>query len=292
MAIADDLALSQASLQDYVECPYRFRLRYLDRLEWPAVEAEPADRNERLRRDGAEFHRMVHQYLLGVPVERLRALAEHRAEGAGDGHGLADWWGSFCEHRPADLPGERYPEVTLAAEVAGRRLAAKYDLVVVQDGGVAVILDWKTAGRRPRDETVEGRLQTRVYPCLLALAGGALNGGMPLAPERIEMRYWYAAFPNEPTVITYDRDRFEADRTYLTGLLQEISDRPADGFERTEDRERCRPCTYRSLCGRGRKAPAESDLDDDAAADLSLSIDDGDEAIGLDHTEEVDEVSF
>ena len=288
MAIADDRALSQASLQDYVECPYRFRLRYLDRLEWPAVEAEPAGRYERLRRDGAEFHRMVHQYLLGVPAERLRSLAEHRSE-PGGGEGLAEWWRSFCEHRPADLPGEHYPEVTLAAEVAGRRLAAKYDLIVVQEGG-AVILDWKTAGRRPRDMTVEGRLQTRVYPYLLALAGGVLNGGVPIAPERIVMSYWYAAFPTDPTVIPYDRVRFEADRAYLTGLLQEISERPPDGFERTEDRDRCKLCTYRSLCGRG-EAAGEMDPEADAEQDFSLPVDAGDEALGFDYAE-VGEVSF
>ena len=288
MAIADDRALSQASLQDYVECPYRFRLRYLDRLEWPAVEAEPAGCYERLRRDGAEFHRMVHQYLLGVPAERLRSLAEHRSE-PGGGEGLAEWWRSFCEHRPADLPGEHYPEVTLAAEVAGRRLAAKYDLIVVQEGG-AVILDWKTAGRRPRDMTVEGRLQTRVYPYLLALAGGVLNGGVPIAPERIVMSYWYAAFPNEPTVIPYDRVRFDADRAYLTGLLQEISERPPDGFERTDDRDRCKLCTYRSLCGRG-EAAGEMDPEADAEQDFSLPVDAGDEALGFDYAE-VGEVSF
>ena len=289
MAIPDDLTLSQASLQDYVECRYRFRLRYLDRLEWPAVEAEPAGRNERRRRDGAEFHRMVHQYLLGVPADRLRALAEHRSE-PGDEDGLADWWRAFLEHRPADLPGEHFPEVTLAAEVAGRRLAAKYDLVVVEEGRRAVILDWKTAGRRPQDATVEGRLQTRVYPYLLALAGGVLNDGTPLSPERIEMRYWYAALPNEPTVIRYDRDRFEADGAYLAGLLGEISARPPDGFERTEDLQHCRLCTYRSLCGRG-TAAGHGDLDEDAEQDFALSIDDGDEAIGLDYAE-VGEVSF
>ena len=287
MAIADDLILSQASLQDYVECPRRFQLRYLDRLEWPAVQAEPASRYELLGREGAEFHRMAHQYLLGVPAERLRSLAEHRSEHGGDG--LADWWRSFCEHRPADLPGERYPEVTLAAEVAGRRLAAKYDLIVVAEGG-AVILDWKTAGRRPRDATVEGRLQTRVYPYLLALAGAVLNGGTPLPPERIEMCYWYAAFPNEPTVIPYDRDRFDADGAYLTGLLKEISGLPPDGFERTEDRDRCRLCTYRSLCDRGATA-GSADPEEDMEEDVARSIDDGGEAVALDYAE-VGEVSF
>lgn len=287
MAIADDLTLSQASLQDYVECPYRFRLRYLDRLEWPAVEAEPAGRYERLRRDGAVFHRMIHQYLLGVPADRLRSLAEHRSRSSG-GDGLAAWWRSFCEHGPADLPGERYPEVTLAAEVAGWRLAAKYDLIVVEEGRGAVILDWKTAGRRPPAATVEGRLQTRVYPCLLALAGGVLNGGTPLEPERIEMRYWYAAFPDEPTVISYDRNRFDADGAYLTGLLNEISGLPPDDFERTEDRERCKRCTYRSLCGRG--DAGQFDLED-VEQDFTLSIDDGEEAFGFDYAD-VGEVSF
>ena len=288
MMTADDLTLSQASLQDYVDCPYRFRLRHLDRLEWPAVEAEPAGRNERLRRDGAEFHRMVHQYLLGVPAERLRALAEHRSDPDG-GDGLFDWWRSFCEHRPADLPGDLYPEVTLAAEVAGRRLVAKYDLIVVEQGG-AVILDWKTAGRRPQDTTVDGRLQTRVYPYLLALAGGALNGGTSIAPERIEMHYWYAAFPNEPTVIPYDRDRFNVDGAYLAGLLQGISGRPPEGFERTEDLQHCRLCTYRSLCGRG-KAADHGDLEEDTSANFVPLIEDDDEEMALDYTE-VGEVSF
>lgn len=286
MATADDLTLSQASLQDYVECRRRFRLRYLDRLAWPAVEAEPAGRHERRLRAGAEFHRMVHQYLLGVPAERLRELAEHRS-GADAGDELAGWWRAFGDDRPADLPGERFPEVTLAAEVAGRRLAAKYDLIVVQAvqaGSRAVILDWKTAERRPSDEVVERRMQTRVYPYLLARAGAVLNGGQPLAPDRIEMRYWFAAHPRRPAVIRYDRDRFDADGELLAGLLRDLSALPPDRFDRTEDRERCRLCTYRSLCDRG-AAAGRGAVDEDAEPDFSLSVDDEDDTIGLDFAE-------
>ncbi len=283
MATADDLTLSQASLQDYVECRYRFRLRYLDRLAWPAVEAEPAGRNERRLRDGAEFHRMVHQYVLGVPAERLRELAEHRT-GAGGGGEPAGWWRAFCEDRPADLPGERFPEVTLAAEVAGRRLSAKYDLIVVQDGSRAVILDWKTAERRPSEATVEQRLQTRVYPYLLARAGAVLNGGQALAPDRIEMRYWFAAHPHQPAVIRYDRDRFDADGERIAGLVREIAELPLDRFDRTEHRERCRLCTYRSLCDRGADA-AHGEVEEDMEQDSWLSIDDGDDAAAFDYAE-------
>jgi len=291
MATADDLTLSQASLQHYVECRYRFRLRYLDRLAWPSVEAEPAGRHERRLRAGAEFHRMAHQYLLGVPAERLRELAEHRS-GAGDE--LPGWWRAFGEDRPADLPGERFPEVTLAAEVADWRLEATYDLIVVQEGSQAgnraVILDWKTGERRPSDEVVARRMQTRVYPYLLARAGAVLNGGQPLAPDRIEMRYWFAAHPHRPAVIRYDRDRFDADGELIADLLREISALPLDRFDRTEDRERCRLCTYRSLCDRG-AAAGHGDVEDDAEPDFSLSVDDEDDTIGLDFAE-ADEVSF
>ena len=37
-----DFHFSQGSLQDYVDCPRRFQLRYMMKLAWPAVEAEPA----------------------------------------------------------------------------------------------------------------------------------------------------------------------------------------------------------------------------------------------------------
>lgn len=296
MVIPDDLTLSQASLQDYVECSYRFRLRYLERLEWPAVEAEPAGLNENRRRAGAEFHRMVHQYLLGVPAERLRELAEYRSQ-LGDDDDLTDWWNAFCEHRPAELPGERYPEVMLAAPVAGHRIAAKFDLVVVEQGRRAVILDWKTASRRPSAAKVERRLQTRVYQYLLALAGSVLNGGEPLVPEQIEMRYWFASFPTQMTVVRYDSERFDADAELVAGLLREISDRPIDDFERTEDRRQCQLCTYRSLCSReggaGNGHPDESWIEEDQAQAVAVlsSLEEGDDTIEIEYGA-VEEVPF
>lgn len=291
MVIANDLTLSQASLQDYADCRYRFALRYLDRLEWPAVEAEPADLNESRQREGAEFHRMIHQYLLGVPADRLRKVAEQRV-GLRERDSIVDWWRAFCEHRPADLPGEIYPEVTLAASVEGHRLAAKFDLIVVEEGGRAVIMDWKTAARRSSETTVERRLQTHVYPYLLALVGGVLNGGEPLDPEKIEMRYWFASFPDQTAVVRYDRDRFVADGELIAGLIREISERPLEDFARTEDLRHCRLCTYRSLCGRGEAAEHDEMEEDQRQVVTAMqAMEEGDDTIELDYAA-VDEVPF
>ncbi len=69
-------SFSQSSLQDYVDCPRRFQLRYIEHLAWPAIETEPLLENERRLREGQQlFHRMVQQHLIGLPVEKLTRMA-------------------------------------------------------------------------------------------------------------------------------------------------------------------------------------------------------------------------
>jgi len=53
---------TQASLQDYADCPRRFQLRYVERVAWPALEADSALENERHMQQGIAFHRLAHQH--------------------------------------------------------------------------------------------------------------------------------------------------------------------------------------------------------------------------------------
>ncbi len=71
MTLPDDFKFSQNNLQDYVECARRFELRHIERLKWPAVEAEPIAERERYMQQGADFHRMIQQHILGIPVDVL-----------------------------------------------------------------------------------------------------------------------------------------------------------------------------------------------------------------------------
>lgn len=66
---------SQSSLQDYLDCPRRFELRYLRQLQWPAVESEPVLENECRQPEGQLFHRLGQQHLPGIPLEKLTSLA-------------------------------------------------------------------------------------------------------------------------------------------------------------------------------------------------------------------------
>jgi len=235
---------SQSSLQDYVDCPRRFQLRYLDQLHWPAVESAPVLENERRQIEGQMFHRMVQQYLIGLPAEKLTPLASTE--------NLHRWWDNFLTRGPKLTGYDLFPELTLTAPTGKDRLTAKYDLVAVKPGAQALIFDWKTYHKRPEETWMAERLQTLVYPALLIKAGRHLNGGDLFQPEQVEMIYWYADFPDQVTKIKTSQVSYTRAWSKLEQLIKEIGARQS--FPLTEDERRCAFCVYRSYCERGGKA--------------------------------------
>ncbi len=240
---------SQSSLQDYADCRRRFQLRYLKRVAWPAIQAEPARENERHIRRGERFHHLIQQYLVGIPEERLARMAA-----ADPDENLRDWWEHFIEAIPPTLTGTRHVEVTLSAPLGDYRLVAKYDLVLVQPGGQVVIYDWKASTHRPRREWLSERLQTRVYPYLLLVAGASLNGGQPFEPEDVRMTYWFADPGMPPKTFAYSQARWEEDGLFLRAVVNELANLSPQDFTMAASESPCRYCVYRSLCNRGTQA--------------------------------------
>jgi hypothetical protein len=267
MALPHDFQFSQASLQDYVDCPRRFYLRYVRRLSWPAIVAEPALEHERHLQQGVDFHHLIYQHQSGIPAERLSEVFT-------DPH-LRRWWLNYLEKGPGDLPQAHYPELVLSAPIGRHRLVAKYDLLAVEPGGPAVILDWKTYRRRRGRQWLAERLQTRVYPYLLVCGGTHLNGNRPLLPEQAEMVYWFASFPEEPEVFEYGPGEYADDADYLGSLVEEIEHLPEGEFQLTADGRHCDFCPYRSLCQRGVKAgdAGEATEDWDVEEEFEISLD-------------------
>ena len=257
--------LSQSSLQDYVDCARRFQLRYLDRLSYPAVEAEPALENEKHQQEGEYFHRLVQQHLIGIPLEQVTKLANTA--------NLQRWWENFQLFSQSSLTGltRQLPEITLSAPLGNYRLLAKYDLIAIKNGK-AIIYDWKTYRKRPRNEWLAARLQTRVYRALLVNAGAHLNNGQPFEPEQIEMIYWFADFPNEPALFEYTSAQYKRDWDTLTKLADEIASAPS--YPLTDDRQKCAYCSYRSYCERGIRAgemdQAETEMEAEDLFDVNF----------------------
>ena len=245
--------LSQSSLQDYVDCARRFQLRYIEHLSYPAVESEPALENEKHQQEGEYFHRLVQQYLIGIPSEQIAKLANTV--------NLQRWWENFLNSQNLtdfkDLSG-LYPETTLSAPLGNYRLVAKYDLIAIKNGK-ATIYDWKTYRKHPRNEWLSARMQTRVYRALLIHAGTHLNNGKPFGLEQIEMIYWFADFPNDPARFTYTSAQYKRDWDMLVKLADEINN--ASSYPLTDNRTKCSYCPYRSYCDRGIRAGDAGDAE-------------------------------
>jgi len=266
--------LSQSSLQDYVDCARRFQLRYLDRLSYPAVESEPALENEKHQQEGEYFHRLVQQHLIGIPSEQISKLA--------NSENLQRWWDNYLaspDLRVLKELGGLYPEATLSAPLGKFRLLAKYDLIAFENGK-AIIYDWKTYRKRPRNEWLSARMQTRVYRALLVHAGAHWNNGTPFEPEQVEMTYWFADFPTEPARFAYTSAQYKRDWDMLVKLADEIhpalrqAQDPASSYPLTDDRQKCAYCPYRSYCQRGIRAgdvdQAEAEMEAEELFDVNF----------------------
>lgn len=264
MNLPDDFAFTQGSLQDAADCPRRFELRYIKRLRYPAVEAAPALQFERRTRQGARFHKLVQQHLLGLPAETL-------ARSLHDDPELAAWWDTFRRTGLAGLPQQRQAEITLQTHLAGRRLTAKYDLLALDAGGEAVIVDWKTWCRVPAQSYLESRLQTVLYRYVLAKAGAHLYGG-PIPPEKIRMVYCFVAQGGERLSFDYSAEQLREDESRVRALIERVDG--AQQFPLTDNESLCRFCTYRSLCERGAAGPLDLlDEDDELEEDFVLDFD-------------------
>jgi len=292
--IPDGFVFSQSSLQDYVDCPRRFRLRYLDHCRWPAPETADALEFEQVLKQGHAFHRLMRQLHSGVAASALEPAANAEPQ-------LSRWWANYRASPPPDLPAAlREAEVTLSIPFGAYRLEGRYDLLAAEAATASracgeaatasravgeaatasrasgetearwVIVDWKTGAKRISRAWLQNRLQTRIYPFVLVRGGASFNQGVPIPAGIVEMVYWFAEFPLQPERFIYSAEACDADDRLLTGLLHEIEERSSGDLVKTDNLALCRYCVYRSLCWDDVPAGRLADAEDSAAEDTGV----------------------
>jgi CRISPR/Cas system-associated exonuclease Cas4 (RecB family) len=287
MPLSPTFLFSQSNLQDYSDCKRRFYLKYLQKLAWPSIESEPIEETEHFRLQGEIFHKMVHQFFLGISSERLSSMVGDIL--------LGTWWENFLANQDKLFQLNEsllFPEMTQTAVLNSHRLLAKYDLLISRKDGTCRIYDWKTYRKRPRRDHMEKKLQTRLYPFLYILARGKSFYQLPLAPEQLSMDYWYTNFPLQPERFPYSQAQYQKDLQFFSHLLSEIALAAESGnieaFPLTENTDRCIFCIYRSLCNRGIRAgnldETLADVDDESSHVEASSL----ESFDFDHISEIE----
>ena len=254
---------SQNKLQDYLDCQRRYELKHLLKQPWPAIQSEPVIENEEHMLLGQQFHLLVQQYFSGLEENLISSQINSII--------LQRWWQAFLEYSQGMLSIPHKAELQLNTHLNGIRLVGVLDLVLFESDHKFKILDWKTNKKKPSRRFLKKHVQTRLYPLILTAAGKYLNNNIDIAPDQIEMIYWYPEFPQQPEIFTYSSEQFQNDREYIENLISEIQSKPPGTFQKTDQLRTCNFCNYRSLCNRGVSAGI---LDGDDTIDWQEEIED------------------
>jgi CRISPR/Cas system-associated exonuclease Cas4 (RecB family) len=245
MAIDPTFTFSANSLQDYLDCPRRFELKYLLKQSWPAATSEPVLEFERHVQRGSQFHQLVHQYIHGIPQDILMATITDPD--------LADWFDNFLATYAKLEFTQVFPEQSVRIRLAGFQVVAIFDLLGITTDNQIHILDWKTSKFVPRKDSLSNRIQTRLYPLAALESAASFIGNQAIPAEQISLSYIYVQKKQGQNTVNfdYDQSRCTQNKAFLESLIAEIKDKAPGSFARTQDERKCKYCVYRSLCERG-----------------------------------------
>jgi len=234
---------SQKKLQDFLDCPRRYELKYLLTQPWPAIQSEPVLEFEKHMVLGQQFHLMAQQYFSNLDENIISDQIQ-----SGE---LKRWWHSFLPFAKELIEIPHKAELELIAQFNGNRLIGILDLLLIHPDQKFTIIDWKTNKQRLSKTYLQNHIQTRLYPLILQKAGKYINNKLEIEPYQIEMIYWFPEFPNSPVSFTYSMESFQKDCSFIQNIIDSIESTTAGSFQKTIQEKHCKFCNYRSLCDRG-----------------------------------------
>ncbi|MEM9567374.1 MAG: PD-(D/E)XK nuclease family protein [Cyanobacteria bacterium P01_E01_bin.34] len=199
--------ITQSHLRLLDSEPHRFARLYSDGLELPTH-----TRNSAANERGKQFHQLLHQQSLGLPIASL-------VDGNPD---LKRYFQAFQTCPPPLLDGKQLAEYPLASPWGDFQLYGVVDLLV-EAGDRAQVVDWKTYWRARSFEELVNDWQTRLYLFLLAETS-------EYSPEQVSMLYWFAEAPQSYIEIFYSSKAHHKTYNDLANLLDLLAEWLQFGF--------------------------------------------------------------
>ena len=235
------MRLSQEHLSLLETCPRQFQYQFLEQLN---LQNRSIEEEERIR-SGSEFHQLIQQRSLQLPIEALLANDPQ----------LAQWFCAFERAMPDFLdPSHTALELAESEQVRtfaylGHSLVVVYDYLVLKAES-ALILDWKTY-RKPNPSSAIAKLwQSKLYPYVL-------HQTSHYQAHHIELQYWFFHHDTAQKLsLPYtDAQHCETDRqltqllTQLNHWLNDYTDH-ATPFPKTLEVKTCDCCAHAVRCDR------------------------------------------
>ncbi|MEO1391506.1 MAG: PD-(D/E)XK nuclease family protein [Cyanobacteria bacterium J06634_5] len=221
------IPISQGHLTLLDACARKYQYIFFDALSGPATYDQ-----QLTTQWGSQFHRLMQQRALNLPVE---VLAEADTEMAASMAALAKAAPDVFTYLSAasDPPAERDPlsddasattpfsqsEHRRTLEFNGYLLTVVYDLLV-RSPMQGQIFDWKTHQRLLPEDQLRNDWQTRLYLYVLCET-------TDLSPQQLSMTYWF---------VRGSADRQEAPRAYRFDYSEVLHRRTQQDLQRLTDR--------------------------------------------------------
>jgi hypothetical protein len=226
-------SLSQGHLQLLSICPPQFQRRYWEQLG-SLLEPQRQAKTEW----GQNFHQLVQQWTLGLPLETLAAQNLDPQE-----VNLLNCLKNLIATVPALHlpPSQRQAEHQRTLAKDDVLLTVVYDLLVLTPEQ-GKIFDWKTYPQPAKPEKINHHWQTKLYLYVLAETSS-------YEPAQLSMTYWFVQSPEkiQHYTIVYNEAQHRATERELTDLLRQFRQGVAAWQrERTPlaHRPNCQRCPY------------------------------------------------
>jgi len=252
--LSHNFVFSQSNMQTYLNCRYKFYLRYIQKLAWPAQATIEDFRFEEDQQAGIRFHQLLHQYFIGFNPELLTQMAKNDPDNR-----VSGWFQTFLNSPYTRLQGKIESEKNVSTCIDDKNYVVKFDLLQLDDGQYT-IYDWKTSNKVPRRERLINNIQTRLYPVVLSEAYQT--------NQTIHLVIWEINSPEVPFVFSISQQDLNRNRRYFEELTDEIVSLEKPNFFKTSNIRQCKICEYRSHCDRGIMPATLEDLGENVFINL------------------------
>jgi hypothetical protein len=264
------LQLNQTSLQDFLDCPRRFELGFLNDTRWPAAYSSPLSRYEILTEIGTKFHLLCQQFFIGIDPALISSSITDPD--------LLILWQSFLPYGRTLLPYPSASEQILRIPYHDHYLLAKYDLIIQISSEEYLIIDWKTSPKKPSRTALANRVQTYLYPFIFQQAGKDLFAADEIQPSMIKMQYWYPLADEPEEFFPYSEALHRDSSLTIESLIAQIKDLVSSSqqFPLTDDHTHCKYCIFRSFCERGLETdqiPPGTDIESEDLSNVHFDFD-------------------
>lgn len=225
---------SQNSLNTYKSCPFKFKYKYIDNINWKHDDLSSREYYDSLKH-GRDFHLLCERYFSSIPIGKC------------EDKNFNKWINKIKDLLPIKEENIYLPEYEMNLNLNGRKIVAKIDLVIIQKDKIS-LWDWKTENREITYKNAFNRIQSIVY-MFLAEEVIRKNFYCDYKIESINMNYYQPALENKPVTIYYNKKLYEENKKIILNIIDDIEN--ADFYNENsinKNKNHCKYCEFNKLC--------------------------------------------